>query len=306
MARDPDGRGTLLLCAFDHRDAFERLVDEHAGSDLSRFATVALAKELVLEAALAVCDRIPAGQRDDLGIFVDEQYGAQVALRARAERLILAMPAERSGAPEFSFEFGSRFAAHVHAFEPHLVKVLVRHNPDHDPAMLARQATRLADLSDWCRATGRQLLVELLVPPLHGQDAVDHVRTRRVELTLRALSDLVAAGVRPDVWKLEAPSDATDYARLLEACRATDPDVRVVVLGGGASPEETVESIAASAAAGFDGFAVGRTIWARPLAAWLSGAAGREETIAAMADVYESCVAAYRDGVARRRVEVLA
>lgn len=114
-ASEQDGRGTLLLCAFDHRDFFERLAAEHAGPALSRFATVAGAKELVLEAALAVRDRAPAEQRDGLGVFVDEQYGAHVALRARTEGLVLAMPAERSGAPEFQCEFGDRFAAHIEA-----------------------------------------------------------------------------------------------------------------------------------------------------------------------------------------------
>jgi myo-inositol catabolism protein IolC len=301
----PDGRGTLLLCAFDHRDFFERLVAEHAGPELSPFASVALAKELVLEAALRVRDRTPADWRAGLGIFVDEQYGAHVALRARAERLVLAMPAERSGAPEFTCEFGERFAAHIENFQPQLVKVLVRYNADDDPALLAVQTERLCELSDWCRATGHQLLFELLVPALPGQAGPGYVADQRPALTLRALDELLAAGIRPAVWKLESPVDAGDYPRLLEICRSADPDVRVVVLGGGASRQDTVEGIAASAAAGFDGFAIGRTIWAAALAGWLSGAAGREDTIAAMADIYESCVAAYRAGAARRPAGVL-
>ncbi len=300
----PDGRGTLLLCAFDHRDFFERLVAEHAGPELSPFASVALAKELVLEATLRVRDRAPAGERAGLGIFVDEQYGAHVALRARAERLVLAMPAERSGAAAFTCEFGNRFAAHIETFEPHLVKVLVRYNADDDPALLAAQTERLCELSDWCRSTGRQLLLELLVPALRGQAGPGYVADRRPALTARALTQLLAAGVRPAVWKVESPVDAGDCPRLLEICRGADPDVRVVVLGGGASHQDTVEGIAASAAAGFDGFAIGRTIWAGALASWLSGAVGREETILAMAEIYESCVAAYRAGVARRHAEV--
>lgn len=302
----PDGRGTLLLCAFDHRDFFERLVAEHAGPALSPFAAVALAKELVLEAALATRDRAPAEERPQLGIFVDEQFGAHVALRALAEGLVLAMPAERSSAREFSCEFGDRQAAHIDTFQPHLVKVLVRHNPDDDAALLARQAAGLCRFSEWCRATGRQLLFELLVPPLPCQAGPGFVADQRSALTRRALEDLLAAGIRPAVWKLEAPADANEYPRLLDLCRSADPTVRVVVLGGGASVEGTVEGIAASAAAGFDGFAVGRTIWARPLAGWLSGAAGRDETIAVMAETYESCIAAYRAGVARRPAEVSA
>lgn len=296
--------GRLLLCAFDHRDQFQQLVAEHADRRQNRFATVAGAKELVFEAALTVRNRIPADQRAGIGVFVDEQYGASVALRARAEGLVLAMPAERSRAGEFEFEFGDRFGAHIDAFAPDLVKVLVRHNPEDDAAPLARQTTRLAQLSDWCAATGRKLLVELLVPALAHQDGADYVAARRLPLTLRALTALAADGVRPAVWKLEAPQTPSECAQLLEVCRAADPDVRVVVLGGGAALPDTVEAITESAAAGFDGFAVGRTIWAAPLAAWLSGAAGREETILAMADVYACCIAAYRQGVARRPAEV--
>jgi myo-inositol catabolism protein IolC len=300
-----DVRGTLLLCAFDHRDRFEELVAEQAATPLSRFATVALAKELVLEATLAVRDLAPADQREGIGVFVDEQYGAHLALRARAEGLVLAMPAERNGVPEFECEFGDRFAAHIDAFAPHLVKALVRHNPEDDAALLARQTARLRELSDWCASSGRQLLVELLVPPLRHQAGPTFVESRRLPLTLRALADLAVAGIRPAVWKLEAPAAGADNARLLDACRAADPEVRVVVLGGGAALSDAVEAIVASAAAGFDGFAVGRTIWAEPLAAWLSGTAGRQETIEAMAELYARCIAAYRDGVARRPAEVL-
>ena len=301
-----DGRGPLLLCAFDHRDHFEGLVAEQTATPLSRFARVALAKELVLEATLAVRDTAPADQREGIGVFVDEQYGAYLALRARAEGLVLAMPAERNGVREFECEFGDRFAAHIDVFAPHLVKVLVRHNPEDDAALLARQSARLRELSEWCLRSGRQLLVELLVPALPHQAGPGYVENRRVPLTLEALADLAAAGVRPAVWKLEAPAGPGDHGRLLDVCRGADPGARVVVLGGGAGLSDTVDAISASAAAGSDGFAVGRTIWAEPLAAWLSGTAGRQETIETMAERYARCIAAYREGVARRPAEVLA
>jgi myo-inositol catabolism protein IolC len=300
----PAGRGALLLCAFDHRDYFEQMIDGRGGGDLSRFATIATAKELVLEACLLVRKRTAPAARDGLGIFVDEQYGAHVALRARAERLVLAMPAERSRAGEFLCEFGERFAGHLDTFDPQLVKVLVRHNPEDDAALLNRQTARLRALSDWCRTAGRQLLFELLVPALPEQQAPDYVDRQRLPLTLRALDQLIAGGIRPAVWKLEAPSRSGDFARLLSACRAADPDVRVVVLGGGADVDATVTGIDHSAAAGYDGFAVGRTIWAGPLDAWLSGGMSRDHAIAEMASTYEACIAAYLGGVARRPAEV--
>jgi myo-inositol catabolism protein IolC len=301
---DPNARGALLLCAFDHRDHFERMAAEHATGGHSPFAMVALAKELVLEAVLAVRDRTPAMFRTGLGVFVDEQFGAHVAVRARAQGLVLAMPAERSSAPEFAYEFGERFAAHIESFDPHLVKVLVRHNPDGDPDLLARQAKRLRELSDWCREANRQLLLELLVPPLPEQQGPGYVARQRLRLTFRAVERLAVEGIRPAVWKVEAPADPADLPRLLAACRATDPAVHVVVLGGGAAVDATVEAITASAGAGYDGFAVGRTIWAEPLAAWFAGRSSGEAAVAEMAANYESCIAAYRDGVAHGPVDV--
>jgi len=299
-----DANGPLLLCAFDHRDYFERLVAQHSTHPLSPFAGVALAKELVLEAALAAGGLVEPEARTGLGVFVDEQYGAHVARRARAEGLLLAMPAERSSAPEFQCEFGERFAAHITTFDPHLVKVLVRHNPEDDADLLARQAARLRELSDWCRSQRRALLFELLVPALPAQDAPDYVATRRLGLTLLALEQLVAAGIRPAVWKLEAPADVDDFSRLFEACRAEDPEVRVVVLGGGADSASTVRGVRAAAAAGYDGFAVGRTIWAEPLTGWLRGSSTREQAVEQMAATYAACISAYHAGVAARPAAV--
>jgi 5-dehydro-2-deoxygluconokinase len=78
--------------------------------------------------------------------------------------------------------------------------------------------------------------------------------------------------------------------------------VRVVVLGGGAAVDAILEGITASAAAGYDGFAVGRTIWAGPLAAWLAGKSTREQAVADMAARYAACIAAYRSAATRHAV----
>ena len=76
-----------------------------------------------------------------LGILVDEELGADVARAAKQAGFVLAMPVEASGSKEFKFEYGDDFPAHIEAFDPDWVKVLVRFNPE-DPAELREAQTK--------------------------------------------------------------------------------------------------------------------------------------------------------------------
>jgi myo-inositol catabolism protein IolC len=81
--------------------------------------------------------------REHVGVLVDEQYGADVARRAKADGAILAMPVEKSGQDEFDFEYGDAFGTRIEAFDPTFTTVLVRYNPDGDAPLNARQTARL-------------------------------------------------------------------------------------------------------------------------------------------------------------------
>jgi myo-inositol catabolism protein IolC len=116
---------------------------------------------------------------------------------------------------------------------------------------------------------------------------------------VRALRELYAAGVEPAVGTLEVPAGRNDLATLREACRALGgPQVRLVVLGGGNYLPATVAAIRDSAAAGFDGFAVGRSIWDEPLRECFAG--GDPGTaVQAMASRYQACLAAFDAGAGK-------
>src|SRR4051794_33709349 len=94
MAPGYDGR--LYILAFDHRGSFEKLVlgpgsDPTAEGDAARIRD---AKSLIYEGLhRALAAGLPC---EHAGVLVDEQYGAEVALRARADGAILAMPVEKS------------------------------------------------------------------------------------------------------------------------------------------------------------------------------------------------------------------
>ena len=70
--------------------------------------------------------------RDAAAILVDEQFGREILRDANARGLMTACPVERSGEKEFTFEYGSDFAAHVEDVDPTFCKALVRYNPEGD------------------------------------------------------------------------------------------------------------------------------------------------------------------------------
>jgi myo-inositol catabolism protein IolC len=299
------GAESIYLLAFDHRGSFQSkllgIAGEPAPEDVARIEE---AKGIIfsgfrkaLEAGLA---------QDGTGILVDEQFGSAIARAASDLGVVLAMPVEKSGQDEFDFEYGDAFGEHIAAFDPTYAKVLVRYNPEGDADLNRRQAERLARLGEWLHAGGRKFLFELLVPAEPhqlervGGDADRYDRELRPDLMIAAIQECQAAGVEPDIWKIEGLDEREDCARIAEAARADGRDaVRCVVLGRGGDESKVVHWLQAGAGVpGFVGFAVGRTIWWDPLESWLAGASPDEasETIARN---YRRLVDAYASAATR-------
>ena len=289
----------LYILASDHRTSYERKLFGLEGTptpdDRQRLAE---GKEIILDGLLAAADAAPPGT---LATLIDEENGAHAARAAKENGLVLAMAAEKSSVPEFDFEFGEQFAEHIEAFEPDFVKVLTRYNPDGDRAMNRRQAARLARLSDWLAPRATKYLFELIVPPEADQlasvesDAERFADELRPDLVVRAIAELQAAGVEPDVWKVEGLNTADDCRRVAAAARAGGRDgVGCVVLGAGAD-EATVAHWLREAAGveGFIGFAIGRTIFWDALRGWLDGRIDRETAVEDIAANYRATVELY-------------
>ena len=115
-----------------------------------------------------------------------------------------------------------------------------------------------------------------------------------------AIGELQAAGVEPDVWKVEGMDTAADYRLVADAARAGGRDqVACVVLGAGAD-EATVAHWLREAARvdGFIGFAIGRTIFWDALKGWIAGDIDGDAAAAMIADNYRARSTSTR---ARRR-----
>jgi myo-inositol catabolism protein IolC len=299
---------SLYLVAFDHRSSFSRGLfgaSEPLSSDV--VARIADTKELIFEGFEGAIGRGAPGAL--CGVLVDEQFGAAVAHKAKARELLLAMPVEQSGQREFHLQYGEEFGRHIDAFDPHFCKVLVRYNAEGDRALNQRQAEKLARLSDWLHTHERKFLFELLVPATPeqlerclGQERYD--RELRAGLVVEALRELQAAGVEPDIWKIEGLDAATDCARVVAQARAGagHEDVVCIVLGRGASLERVLGWLTTAAPVpGFDGFAIGRTLWLDALEKYVANKATREETCDQIASRYLRAIAAYRESARRVR-----
>ena len=275
--------GTLFILAFDHRGSFKKMFGVGSDATPEQEATLRDAKHLVWEGFLRALDM--GAPADMAGVLVDEEMGADVARAAKERGVQFAMPVEKSGQNVFDFEYGDDFGAHIEAFDPTFSKVLVRWNPGDSQAEKDEQAPRLKRLGDWLHDHGRTYLFELLVPATDADLAkVDGDKHRydtelRPDLTIQTIQEIQAAGIEPDIWKIEGLDEQADCARLAQTIRADGRDgVVAVVLGRGADDAAVDHWLQQGAPVdGYAGFAIGRSIWTSGVEGFVSGDKSREE-----------------------------
>jgi myo-inositol catabolism protein IolC len=296
-------RRPLYLLPFDHRHSYVTgmfrftpplTADEHDA--------VADSKQVIYEGFRhALGGDLPTARA---GILVDEEFGAGILRDARANGYVTALSTEKSGVEEFEFEYGAAFAEHIAAFDPTFAKVLVRYNPEADPALNQRQTARLTELSEYCRAAGRRFMFELLVPATQAQmdrvqaDQATYDLRVRPALMLRTIRALQDAGVEPDVWKIEGLDRREDCERVVDTARRDGRrDVGCIVLGRGADEQKVVRWLTVAASVpGFIGFAVGRTTFWDAVADYVGKRATRPEAVSRIARRYREWAAIFEPG----------
>jgi len=297
----------LYILPFDHRHSYgSEVFGFHEPLQPDQIAIVAASKKLIYDGfRRAVAGGVP---QDRAGILVDEEFGAEVLREAVASGVIVALPVEKSGQHEFDFEYGDDFAAHIEAFSPTFVKVLVRYNPEGDAALNARQIQRLRRVSDYCRQSGRRLMFELLVPPekaqldqVGGQQA-EYDLNVRPKLMVAAIEQIQEGGVEPDVWKIEGLDRATDCERVVAAARRPGPGglsrerVGCIILGRGENEAKVLQWLRTAAAApGFIGFAVGRSSFLQAIVDWRAGKIDADRAADQIAAKYREWTEAFED-----------
>jgi myo-inositol catabolism protein IolC len=294
----------LYILAFDHRGSFQKKFFGVTGAPTTEeTARISDAKTVIFEGLQRALGE--GTSRESAGALVDEQFGADIARKAKADGITLAMPVEKSGQDEFDFEFGEDFGAHIEEFDPVFSKVLVRYNPEGDAAMNERQTARLKRLADWLHERDRRFLFELLVPAEpHQLDAVGGDegrwdRQERPKLMKDAIAELQRGGVEADIWKIEGIDRREDCEMIAEQCRSGPGrgNVACVVLGRGADDAAVDHWLrSARGVPGYVGFAIGRSIWWDPLKGYVDGEAPRDGAASSIAANYRRFVEVYENG----------
>jgi myo-inositol catabolism protein IolC len=286
----------LLILAMDHRDSLLRDlygIDDAPTSE--QIARISAHKGLIFDGLLQAIEGGVDASR--VGVLVDERYGSAVAVRAKDARIDLAMPIERSGEPLFLLEYGTfgdgEWLRHVQEFAPAQVKVLVRDNPQGSLNRML-QFDRLLTVSNALRASGRTFMIELLVPgtPAQlesvGSDALRYDSEVRPGLTVQLIEEMQAEGIEPNIWKVEGLETVKDARAVVSAARRDGRStVNCIVLGRDSSRQRLDHWLGvASRVDGFRGFAIGRSIWEKPLADHLAGTASETQLVRRVAETF--------------------
>ncbi|HZC15479.1 MAG TPA: 5-dehydro-2-deoxygluconokinase [Caulobacteraceae bacterium] len=281
----------LFVLAMDHRSQFADLAAELGVSETRIEGFKAL--------ALAAVDHV-AGDDPHFGLLLDGRFGARALEQAVDHPYWIGRPIEVPGSRPLDFEGGPDVAATLREWPlRQTVKCLVLYHPDDEEDPRARQERQLLRLFDACRKTRRELLLEIITPRGMAADA---------STVARAMSRIYDLGVRPDWWKLEPNADPAAWRAVAATLEARDPLCRGVVLLGQSAHAEVLVA-AFKAAAAFDmikGFAVGRTLFAEPARAWLTGAIDDAEAIDALANNFAALVEAWRSAKAAARARTAA
>lgn len=292
----------LYILPFDHRASFEKgLFGFTAPLTAEQTATVAASKQVVYDGLKqALGEGVP---RAAAGILVDEQFGAAILRDAHAQGYITAAPVEKSGQNEFNFEYGDQWREHIAAFQPTFVKALVRYNPEDDAAMNRRQAARLKELGEYAHSQGQKFMFELLVPMTKEQsdrlEGDQHIYDLhlRPSLMIAAIKELQAAGVEPDVWKIEGLDRRDDAAAVADAAqRDGRGKVGCILLGRGSNEAGIIHWLKEAAPLpAYIGFAVGRTSFWDALSGLRDKKIGRDAAVADIAARYAKWVHTFEE-----------
>lgn len=242
----------LFILPFDHRSSFIRDVLKIQGKPSKK------QKELVshLKETIFLGFINYAKNKKNFGILVDEEYGKEIIKKAKKEKVIVSISAEKSGKQEFEFEYGNRFKEHIKKFNPDYVKILVRYSLKNDNK---KQLSKFKKLDQFCKQNDYKIIFELLIKEKANADKIiEEIRTV----------------IEPDIWKLEGDNNWN------KVIHSINKNSRIIMLGRGENMKMVEKWIKkAKLHKEIIGFAIGRTIFFNSIKDYFNKKIAREKAI---------------------------
>ena len=274
----------VYMLAADHRWQWEEWCDAR---QIPR-ERIGEAKRVAYNGFLLARDRSP-NVREFGALLVDAQYASPVVADALEAGLDVGTPAEQAGAFPLAWSTDPFERALTGAF----VKVLVRYRPDDEEAIRDGQWQKLDALQTWCRGAGKPLVVEILVA--RRSEAEDEFEAvGRPAMLAGFIREAYRRELTPQFWKIEGTL-AREGARTIDRAIAANAACRQIILGKAAEIATIGRWFAAAAdSPTASGFAIGRSVFWEPSAAFLSGAKTAEQAAADIAGNYLQLVDVWR------------
>ena len=280
----------LCVMAFDHRAQFLDMARQ-AGADESR---VPVLKQLLVRAAEQA--EIDHDLKGRFGVLIDgTDYGTDALPAATGRGWWVGRPVELPGSRPLRFDGGPSLATTLGNWpSEHVVKCLVHYHPDDAHALRVEQEARITELWTATRASGHELLLEIIPPKGISEADAD-------EAVVRAVKRLYNLGFKPEWWKL-APLSAAAWDQIGALVQERDPYCRgAVILGLNQPLADLARGFAEARHPVVKGFMVGRTLWADPSLAWFKGELDDAGFIAAVSHNFAELVQAWNRRDALRR-----
>jgi myo-inositol catabolism protein IolC len=266
----------VYMLAADHRWQWEEWCDAR---QIPR-TRIGDAKRVAYDGFLLARDRSPA-VREFGALLVDAQYAAPVIADALKAGLDVGTPAERAGAFPLAWSADPFERALTGAF----VKVLVRYRPEDDEAIREGQWQKLDALQTWCRGAGKPLVVEILVAR-RDEPEEDFEAIGRPAILADFIAEAYRRALTPQFWKIEGTL-SREGAHTIDRAIAANAACRQIILGKAAEVATIGRWFAAAAGSTTAaGFAIGRSVFWEPSAAFLSGSRTADQAAADVAANY--------------------
>jgi len=234
----------LYILAFDHRSSFLKLIGAKTPPTKNDLEKARAYKKIIYQAFLNSISKI---SKKEAAILVDEWLGKEILKDAQKRKIIITNTFEKSGQEEFEFE-RKDWKKQLEKIKPDYVKVLIRYDAK-KKEINKRQAKKLAVLNNYLKNKNSKFLLEVVTSDQNHKTIV------------QAVKELQNKGVHPKVWKLEGMDKVKEMENISKQVRS-----KIVILGRGGNKKEVEQWL--KVAAKFDkviGFAIGRTIFQKPL-----------------------------------------